>query len=174
MTTPGADRTDTLAAVRAELLRSARADAEALIVQAACDAEAVLERARNEAEEIVEQARREGVAEGTAAGAAELLRARRTARAREQAARLEAYEELRRQVTERFRALRCTADYPGLRDRLERRARQLLGPDATVTEQPGGGVAAHAAGRRADFTLDALAGRALDRLGADTEALWAP
>ncbi|MEU6017388.1 hypothetical protein ABZ826_26060 [Streptomyces sp. NPDC047515] len=174
MTTPAADQADALATVRAELLRSARADAEALIVQAARDAETVLERARNEAEEIVEQAHREGAAEGTAAGAAELLRARRNARACEQATRREAYEELRRQVTERFRALRYTADYPGLRDRLERRARQLLGPDATVAEQPGGGVIAHATSRRADFTLDALAARALDRLGADTEALWAP
>ncbi|MFH8475749.1 hypothetical protein [Streptomyces sp. NPDC018000] len=122
----------------------------------------------------MEQARREGAAEGAAAGAAELLRARWNARACEQAARREAYEELHRQVTERFRALRYTADYPGVLDRLERRARQLLGPDATVAEHPDGGVIAHTAGRRSDFTLDALAARALDRLGADAEALWAP
>ncbi|MER6102920.1 hypothetical protein ABT115_11490 [Streptomyces sp. NPDC001832] len=174
MTTPTAGRAEALATVRAELLRAARADAEALIVQATRDVEAVLDRARNEAEEIVEQAHREGAAEGTAAGAAVLLRARRNARACEQTARREAYEELRHQVTERFRALRYTADYPGIRDRLERRARQLLGPDAAVAEQPGGGVVGHATGRLADFSLDALAARALDRLGADTEALWAP
>ncbi|WP_405682215.1 hypothetical protein [Streptomyces sp. NBC_00057] len=174
MTTPAAGQTDALATVRAELLRSARADAETLLAQAARDDELVLDRARTEAEEIVEQARREGAAEGAAAGAAGLLRARRSARSRELAVRREAYEELCRQVTERVRALRHTTDYPGVRDRLERRARQLLGPDATVTEQPGGGVVAHAAGRRADFTLDALAARALDRLGADTEALWTP
>jgi len=174
MTAPSAGQAEALAPVRAELLRSARADAEALLTQTARDAEAVLDRARTEADEIVEQARREGTAEGAAAGAAGLLRARRSARAREQAVRREAYEELRRQVTERVRALRHTADYPHVRDRLERRARQLLGPDATIAEQSGGGVVAHAAGRRADLTLDALAARALDRLGADTEALWTP
>jgi hypothetical protein len=33
---------------------------------------------------------------------------------------------------------------------------------------------ARTSGRRADCTLDALAARALDRLGAETETLWAP
>ncbi|MGW2635202.1 hypothetical protein ACWC2K_38750, partial [Streptomyces chattanoogensis] len=126
------------------------------------------------AQAIVEDARRQGEAAGTVAGRTALTRARRTARARELTVRREAYEELRLRATERVRALRHTADYASLLDRLGQRARRLLGPDAVVTEHPDGGVVAHASGRRVDCTLDALAARALDRIGTKAETLWEP
>ncbi|KIQ65547.1 hypothetical protein TR51_17010 [Kitasatospora griseola] len=175
MTPPPPDRTDAaLAPVHSELLRQADVEARQLLTRADREATAVLDAARERAEEILAQARRDGTAEGEAAGAAELLRARRTARAREQTARRDAYDELRRRVTARVRAERLAADYPGVRDRLEQRARELLGARATVTEAPSGGVVAEMAGRLADLSLDALAGRALARLGERTEWLWTP
>ena len=51
---------------------------------------------------------------------------------------------------------------------------QLAGPDAEISEPPEGGVVAVAAGRRWDFSLPALAGRAVDALGPEVERLWTP
>ena len=160
--------------VRERLLRSARADAEELLARADQEAGALLDAATARAVAILDDARKQGEADAAQGRAAELTRVRRTNRARELAARRQAYEELRRRAIERVRELRHTTDYPAIRDRLTRRAHRLLGPDAEVAEHPGGGIVAHAPGRRADCTLDALAARALDRLGAETETLWAP
>lgn len=175
MKAPTPDRVEgALEPVRAELLRAARAEAADLLARADRDATALLERARAEARALLEDAHREGEAQGAAAGRVIRARARRTARARELTARREAYEELSRRVTAHVRELRHTADYPLLLERLARHARRLLGPDAETTVCSGGGLVAHAAGRRVDCTLDALAARALDRLGAEVEGLWAP
>ncbi|MGG7569307.1 hypothetical protein [Streptomyces sirii] len=175
MRTPAPDQTAAaLEPVRTELLRAARAEAGALLAGADDEAAALLDDARAAAREIVDEAHRQGEAEGTAVGCALLARARRTARTRALNVRREVYEELRLRATERVRALRQTAGYAALVDRLNERARQLLGPDAEVTEHPAGGVVAHVAGRRVDYTLDALAAHAVDRIGAEAETLWAP
>ncbi|MFD5393269.1 hypothetical protein ACFWJW_03290 [Streptomyces sp. NPDC127097] len=160
--------------VRTELLRAANSEARSLLAQADREAADLLDAARAEGEAILDASRRQGEAEGQAAGRAVLIQARRTARARELGVRRKAYEQLRLRATERVRALRDTADYDAVLDRLARCARLLLGPDAEVTEHPDGGVIAHAAGRRVDCTLDALAAHALDRLGSEVETLWAP
>ncbi|ARF53382.1 hypothetical protein B1H19_03670 [Streptomyces gilvosporeus] len=160
--------------MRTELLRAARAEARALLSTADREAADLLDSARAEARTILDASRRQGEAEGEAAGRAALVQARRTARARELAARRDAYEQLRLRATEHVRALRHTADYGSVLDRLALRARQLLGPDTEVAEHPDGGLVAHAAGRRVDFTLDALGARALERLDTDVETLWAP
>lgn len=175
MKAPAPDRfEDALEPVRAELLRTARAEAAGLLARADRDATALLERARAEARALLEDAHREGEAQGAAAGRALRARARRTARARELTARREAYEELGRRATAHVRELRHTADYPLLLERLTRHARRLLGPDTETTVHSGGGLVAHAAGRRVDCTLDALAARALNRFGTEAESLWAP
>ncbi|MEU2980919.1 V-type ATP synthase subunit E [Streptomyces hirsutus] len=160
--------------VRDRLLRAARTDAEELLARADREAEALLDEARAQAAAILDDARHQGETDATQGRTAELTRVRRTIRARELGVRRQAYEELCRRATERVRGLRNTADYPAIRDRLHRRARQLLGPDAELAEHPGGGFVAQAPGRRVDCTLDALAARALDRLGAEAESLWAP
>ncbi|WBO62189.1 V-type ATP synthase subunit E [Streptomyces camelliae] len=160
--------------VRDRLLRSARADAEELLARADREAEALLDAARAQAAAILDDARRQGEADAAQGRTAELTRVRRTIRARELGVRRHAYEELRRRTTERVRDLRHTADYPAMRDRLHQRAKRLLGADAEVVEHPGGGFVAEAPGCRADCTLDAFAVRALDRLGAEAESLWAP
>ncbi|MEU2158298.1 hypothetical protein ABZ532_25365 [Streptomyces sp. NPDC019396] len=160
--------------VRERLLRAARADAVELLARADREAEALLEEARAQAAAILDDARRQGETDAARGSTAELTRVRRTIRARELGVRRQAYEELCSRATERIRGLRHTADYPAIRDRLRRRARRLLGPEAEVAEHPGGGIVAQAPGRRGDCTLDALAARALDRLGAEAESLWTP
>ncbi|MDF3293291.1 hypothetical protein [Streptomyces silvisoli] len=174
MTAPGTERSDALEPVRDALLRAARKDAEAVLTEAHRAAAAVLDEAQARATAILDEARTQGTADGTADGAALRVRARRTVRARELAARREAYDELRRRATARVRRLRTESEYPSMRDELVARARQLLGADASVSEDPDGGVVATAPGRRVDLTLDALAGRALERFAAQVETLWAP
>ncbi|MGK4585297.1 hypothetical protein [Kitasatospora sp. HPMI-4] len=164
--------TDALGPVRSELLRAARADAEALLASAHREAAEAVAAARAKAEAIVEQARSEGAADGERARREELARARRQARATELATQDEAYAQLRTRVTERLREL-YQAD-PAIGDGLRERARRLLGPDTRLTEHPEGGVVASAPGRRVDLGLPALAARALDRAGAEAETLWAP
>ncbi|WNZ06584.1 hypothetical protein [Streptomyces sp. 11x1] len=172
-TTPGRTA-DALDPVRAEMLRAARTDAEALSARAATEAAAVLDGAGAGAAAVLDEARRQGEADGATAARDLLLRARREARSRILSARREAYDDLRRAIADRVGELRRTDDYADLRGRLERLARALLGPDAEVTEHPEGGVVARAPGRRVDLSLTALADRALDRLGGEVRVLWEP
>jgi vacuolar-type H+-ATPase subunit E/Vma4 len=175
MTAPAPDRAaEALGPVRAELLRAAHADAEAVLDRAEREAATLLDRARAEARAILEEARRQGEADGAAAARDLLVRARRQARTRTLAARREAYDALRHETAARVGELRRTTDYPGLRKRLERRARLLLGPGAEVIEHPGGGVVARAPGRRVDLSLTALADRALERMRGEVGTLWEP
>ncbi|WP_432193151.1 hypothetical protein [Streptomyces sp. bgisy027] len=175
MTTPAPQQTsDALSPVRAELLRAAHTEAEALLARAERDAAARVEQARVEARTILDAARRQGEADGADAARELLVRARREARSRTLSARREAYEELRREAAERVREMRRTDDHPSLRRRLEHRARVLLGPGAEMIEHADGGVVAQASGKRADLSLTALADRALDRLGGEARNLWEP
>jgi vacuolar-type H+-ATPase subunit E/Vma4 len=163
-----------LAPVGDQLLRTARADAERLLARADRSAQELLEDARAHAESLLDEARRQGEADAARERGAELTRVHRIIRARELAARRQAYDELCRRTTRRVRELRQSAEYPAIRERLYERARRLLGPRAEIAEHEAGGVVARAPGRRADCTLDDLAARALDRLGARAETLWIP
>ncbi|MGK3940995.1 hypothetical protein ABK046_21475 [Streptomyces caeruleatus] len=175
MTPPApAPATAALDPVRAALLRAAHADAEAVLARAEREAAALLDRAHAEARAMLDEARRQGEADGAAAARDRLVRARREARSRTLAARRKAYGTLRRESAERVEEWRGTPDYPGLRERLERRARVLLGPGAQVTEDPHGGVVAHTPGRRVDLSLPTLAHQALDRMGGEVRRLWEP
>jgi vacuolar-type H+-ATPase subunit E/Vma4 len=161
-----------LAPLRAELLRRARADAdrtrrEAADAAAVINAEAI---ARRDA--ILAAAVTRGAAEAAQLRAAHRAMVRHGIRADELAAQRAVYEELVEQVTEAVCALRHEPGYPSLHQRLADRARELLGPDAVVTDAPGGGIVASAAGRRLDYSLVGFAGRAIDRLGADIAGLW--
>lgn len=176
MTAPGPapDRAAALEPVRAQLLRSAHADAQARLAAADRQAAAVLEHARETAEASLDEARRQGEADAAQARTGELTRARRRARAAQLAVRRQAYEELRRRVTDRVLGLRQADEYAALLDLLGERARGLLGPDAELAEDKDGGLVGHVPGRRADLTLRTLAERALDRLGGEAETLWTP
>jgi hypothetical protein len=48
-------------------------------------------------------------------------------------------------------------------------AQAALGPDAVVSDAPGGGVIAHAGGRVLDLSLAGFADRAVDVLAVDLE-----
>ncbi|MDX3633414.1 MULTISPECIES: V-type ATP synthase subunit E family protein [Streptomyces] len=174
MTTPETDRVtdDALAPVRAELLRAAHADAEAVGARAEREATALIDKARHKAREILDDARRQGEADGAASARDIRVHARREARSRQLSVRRQMHEELRERATERVRAVHRSADYAWIRGLLEQRARRVLGPDAEVTEDPRGGVVARAPGRRVDCTLDALAARALNRMSAEVTSLW--
>lgn len=163
-----------LAPVRAALLSAAAAEARDLLERADREAGALIAEARDRARSLLEDARRQGERDGTAAARAIRARARGTARARELATRGRIHEELRSLALARVQeawdaTTRPAAVSLGL---LRSRARRVLGPDAEVTEAPGGGAVARLADRRADYTLGALTARAVDRLGAEVETLW--
>jgi vacuolar-type H+-ATPase subunit E/Vma4 len=163
-----------LVPVREFLLAQARAEAERTRSEAAAEAAAVLARARDQAAAILAEARARGESDGAAVAAAELARARRQARGLPLAARRQAYEALRQRARAAVRKLHEDPGYPRLRRRLARLAREQAGPHAVVSEPPEGGVVAEAPGRRVDCSLEELASRAVDALGAEVEGLWAP
>ncbi|WP_169987912.1 hypothetical protein [Microbispora sp. H10836] len=165
---------DVLAPVAEALLRQARLDADAVIRAAERDAAQTIEDARRQAREIVAAARGQGEAEAEAYSAAVRARSARQARGMELAARREALEELRRRAGVAVQALRDDPCYPRLVKRLGELAREAGGDDLVVREHPDGGVVAEGRGRRVDCSLEALANRAVDALGAEVERLWAP
>ncbi|WP_435611939.1 hypothetical protein [Streptomyces sp. bgisy159] len=160
--------------VRTRLLADAREAARALLAAADRDADAAVRDAGASAARILAEARRQGRADADHRVSAERVRARRAARARELAARRACWEELCRQVVAGVEALRRTDTYPPLRDGLAARVRAALGPDAVITEAPGGGVVGEVPGRRIDCRLATFARRALDRAAAGEEEPWVP
>ncbi|QHC23031.1 hypothetical protein [Streptomyces sp. GS7] len=172
MTSAPAAAADPLAPVRAALVRAADEEAERLVAAARRDAEATVAAARSRSAALLREARHRGQREGARAAAAAVAQAHRSARAGLLKARAEAYDELCRTVFAQVRRCRREAAYPTVRDRLAGQARRVLGPEATVTEHPHGGVIGTADGRSADLSLDAVAGRVLERCGAGIETLW--
>ncbi len=166
--------TNALAPVRAFLLARAQAEADRARAEAATVADAVVARARQQAAVVLEQAREQGAADGAQLTAAAQAVAARRVRGLLLAAQRQAYETLRQRGRAAARALREDPDYPALRERLARMARERAGPDAIVMDAPDGGVIAEAPGRRVDCSLGTLADRAVDALGAEVEGLWAP
>ncbi|MFF4546608.1 hypothetical protein [Streptomyces sp. NPDC001435] len=163
---------DALAPVRAELLRSARASADAVRERARADAEETLRAARSTADEVLARAQDLGEADGAAGAARERVRAVQDAWAKELAARSEVYGALGAAIREGVRGALAEGAVP--RARLAAAARALLGSQARVTAAAGGGVTAEVVDRRVDLSADALAERALERLGVQAELLWRP
>ncbi|ARP68626.1 hypothetical protein LK07_01315 [Streptomyces pluripotens] len=161
---------DGLDPVRTELLRAARASADAVLARAQAEAEETLRSARRTAAQVLSHARRAGAADGAAAADRERERALQDAWAVELAARAEAYASLRAEV--RAGVQRALADGAVPPERLAQTARSLLGADAQITAVPDGGVRAKAPGRRVDLSAQALADRAVDALGVAAETLW--
>ncbi|WP_433213304.1 hypothetical protein [Microtetraspora malaysiensis] len=165
--------TDALAPVSTTLLRRARLDADALLDAAGDDAARTLAAARRTAQDMIDEARESGTAEARARADAVRVRAGRHARGIELAARREVLLELRRRAVAAVLALRDDPCYPRLVERLRELARESGGADLIVREHPDGGVVGEGRGLRVDCSLGALAGRAVDALGAEAERLWA-
>ncbi|MGW2642850.1 hypothetical protein [Streptomyces sp. NPDC001348] len=163
---------DALGPVRAEVLRAARASADSVLERARAEADETLRAARSTAQAVLGRARDLGEADGAAQADRERVRAVQDAWAVELAARAEVYAELRARVRAGVR--RALAEGAVPRARLARAARGLLGPRARVTAAAGGGVTAEVTGRRVDLSADALADRAVERLGVRAEVLWGP
>lgn len=163
-----------LAPVRESLLATAAATAAEIRADAHEQAQALLDAATREADRI----RADAVASGEAVARSEA--ALRTARVRREAgevvlARRNALRlELQRQVRESALALRTDARYPELLARLREHGRALLGADATITEDPDGGVIAEAGSRRLDLSLPTLASDTLESMISEVSALWSP
>lgn len=163
---------DALDPVRAQLLRAARAQADAVLELARADADETLRAARATAERVLARARDLGTADGHAAAARQRVRAAEEAWSRELTARAEVYAQLRAGVRSGVRQALAEGAVPS--GRFAKAAEDLLGADARVTAAPGGGVTADVPGRHVDLSADALADRALARMGARIESLWGP
>ena len=170
--TPASDQH--LDALDGALRRSVAQHAAVAIARAHDDADTRIARARAEAAALERRAR----ADGEAAADAVSARARAARRRASSATVLEAEQavlsELRDQVHEAVLHLRDAPDYPRLLDGLTARAHARLGRGAHVTRDPDGlgGIVAEHDGRRLDYTLPALADRALAELGPAIEDLW--
>ncbi|MFB7324740.1 hypothetical protein [Streptomyces sp. NPDC056190] len=162
---------DALDPVRAELLRAARASADAVLDRTRADAAETLRAARATAEAVRTRAQELGEADGAAEATRERVRAAQDAWAVELAARADVYAALRAAVRAGVR--RTLAEDAVSQSRLAKVARAQLGPEARVTTAAEGGVTAETPGRHVDLSADALADRALDRLGLQAETLWA-
>ena len=162
----------TLTPLRESMLAVARTSAADILNDARERAQAVLDAAQLEADKI----RAAAAADGEAAARSEATM--RSARVRRQAheAVLIQRNALRLQLQEQVReaaiALQTDPRYPMLLARLTERSHAVLGPKATVTESPGGGIIAEAGSRRVDLSLPTLAADMLDRMTPEVDGLW--
>ncbi len=156
------------------LLADADADARADAAEADRWAAQHEAEARAEADAVVARARAEGEADVAAELAGQRAEARRDARRRVLEARAEARSRLLHVAEARALDLRDEPGYEGFVDALAALARAQLGDGAAVERDPGGrgGVIATATSRRVDYTLRALVGRAVERLGPAVDSLW--
>ncbi|MGY3320912.1 hypothetical protein [Arthrobacter sp. TE12232] len=168
---PEADAT--LEPVRRALRSAAEQQAAELKDEASRQAGALLDAARAEAAAILAAAVKEGEDAARSEAALRSARARRQAHELVLAQRSSLRLELHRQVREAAAGLTSDPRYPELVARLAGLCRQLLGPDALVSESLEGGVFAEAGPRRLDLSLPVLAEMTLDAMPAARE-LWTP
>jgi len=147
---------------------------EATVARARRDANVRLQQARREAEELTQRARQEGEVAANATFARERATSRRDSTTTVLDAKRAALLEVQAGVCNALLTLRTAPDYAQLLDGLAARARAQLGPDAQIVRDPKdvGGVIAEEGVRRVDYTLPALADRALAELGEKLESMW--
>ena len=161
-----------LAPVRRALLDDAEHEAAQLVETARADADEQEAAARHRADAEVERAADR--ARATAAARAD--RAVEAARGQGHTLLLETEAEIWDELADRVRravaAMPADPRYPALRERLEQLARRQLGDAATVADDDGGGVVAELEGRRVDYRLSTLADRVLDALADEVGEVW--
>lgn len=165
-------RSDPLEPVRRALLDRARRDAEAMLAEANAAAADTLRNAGAEARAIRENARLLGELDAESRSRADRARAHQEARRLTLGTQRELYEELRRAALLRAANVRNDPGYPAALERLAARARDALGPGATLSEDPSGGIVAETTGRRVAYTVEALLDEVLASQGARLEGLW--
>jgi vacuolar-type H+-ATPase subunit E/Vma4 len=161
--------------VRDALLEDAKALAHQMIVEATREATLAVDEAEQEADTEIRRAERRGKTSARVRADQTLAQARGDAHGDV----LEHKEDIRRRF---HRAVRVAAlgleddvRYPNLIDMLEVLARNQLGPTARIERDPDGlgGLVAVDGSRRVDYTLPALAERALESLADKVAQLWA-
>jgi vacuolar-type H+-ATPase subunit E/Vma4 len=163
-----------LAPVRDALLADAEAEAARIVDEARRAADDAVATATKEADATVDAAQRRSELAGRVHADLVLAQARSDAHA----AVLHVQEDLRRALQERVHAavgeLRGDPRYSSLLDGLEAMARTQLGGSAVIERDPDphGGIVAVAGDRRVDYTLQALADRALRAIDDEVARLW--
>lgn len=158
--------------VRRALTREADTAAARADAAARSQAQEIMARAQAEADAIIATAQHEGAEAARAEAVASSARARREARRTVLAEQEHLRSLLREQVLEQVREVRRDPRYPQILRRLTARADRLLGPMASVTESPRGGVTGTAGSKRLDLSLPALAEQALDEHAGEVRRLW--
>jgi vacuolar-type H+-ATPase subunit E/Vma4 len=127
-----------------------------------------------EARALVRQGRLDGEAAAAREGARRRATATRKAREIRLRARQRQVAELERLAREAVLGARSDGRYPALLERLAAAAREQLGPDAAIEVDPEGlgGVVGRRGRASVDYTLPALADRAIAGLGEELERLW--
>ncbi len=153
-----------------------RAAAERESAEVRAGAESEVTQLRENADREAARIRADAVAEGTAvARGSAALRAARTRREAHEIV-LDRQNQVRAALVAAVgaaaSALRADPRYPALLDRLTERARELLGPQAVVTEGPEGGVVAERGSRRLDLSLPSVAEATLESMAPEVSALW--
>jgi vacuolar-type H+-ATPase subunit E/Vma4 len=160
------------------LRRALRAETEAAAERRRNEVAAECDRIVSDAEASARRLAHEAHLESERAAARENARRRANAgrRAREirLAAQHDLVEELRRRSRQAVLELREHPGYPTLLERLSRVARAQLGEDAELVVDPPdrGGVIGRRGGASVDYTLPAMADRAIDDLGPELVRLW--
>lgn len=158
--------------VRRALRDAAEREAAVIFGASADQVRAVLDAAQRDAQDLRQAAAAEGEALARSAAAARSARVRREAHqtvlAEQEALRVH----LVRRLEEAATARRSDPRYPRLVERLTAYGRAALGPGATVTESPTGGVVAEKDSRRLDLTLPVLATQALEPRWQEARDLW--
>lgn len=156
------------------LLDDAEADAARLLDQAHRDTDSTRTSAQADVSQQLDRATDRAKTSARAHHQQLLTQARRQANAiimeAQEAARVQLITQLRHDAMR----LRDDPRYPQLLDGLEAAARRQLGPDTIITRDPtvAGGIIGSDSDRNVDYTLPALAERALDSLGRQTAELW--
>jgi vacuolar-type H+-ATPase subunit E/Vma4 len=157
--------------VRKALRTTAEKQAAELRDGARRQASVLVDGARAEAAGLLAAAAQEGEAAARSEAALRSARARREAHELVLAQRSSLRLELHRRVREAAVGLKSDPRYAKLVTRLTEQCMELLGPDATVSESPEGGVVAEAGSRRLDLSLPVLAEISLDSIPGARE-LW--
>ena len=160
-----------LAPVRTALRTAAEQRAAELRDDASRQAGTLLDDARAEAAAILAAATKDGEDAARSEAALRSSRARRRAHELVLAERSSLRLELHRRVRAAAAGLTSDPRYPDLLTRLTEQCRQLLGPEAKVSESPEGGVFAAAGPRHLDLSLPVLAEMTLDSMPVARE-LW--
>jgi vacuolar-type H+-ATPase subunit E/Vma4 len=130
--------------------------------------------AEAEAHALVRQGRLDGEAAAGREGTRRRAAATRKAREIRLRARQRQMEELERLARAAVLDARSDDRYPALLERLAAVVREQLGPDAEIEIDPAGlgGVIGRRGRATVDYTLPALAERAIAGLGEEVERLW--